>query len=173
MDDSMEDRHITQDYDYSEEDMEAILDFMAAHPLFSDLTPEDRRLLAGHLVPLDVFEGDFIIVDGEKGDCVYFVMKGCLEVTKGENYEGRRVVAELAPGDSVGEMALVGLPERSANVMAVTDTRLLSLSKKSFDELLARRPESGIRILLGLVRMLCRRLRQTSTELVEHMFPLV
>ena len=54
-----------------------------------------------------VFEpGQTVLAEGQKGDHLYVIQSGEIEITR-EGAEGHRVVARLGPGDFFGELALV------------------------------------------------------------------
>ena len=71
-------------------------------------------------------EASQIIIEGESGDAVFFVISGKVKVTLyGE--EGREIVlAILKEGDMFGEMSIIDDKPRSANVEAITDLGALS-----------------------------------------------
>ena len=69
----------------------------------------------------------------------------------------------LAPGDCLGEMALVTGDPRSATVVTLSATRLLRLDKERFQVLSDRQPA----FFRELARALCRRIARTSAD-VAH-----
>ena len=60
-----------------------------------------------------------IIREGEQGDSLFVMLSGGARVMKGETQ-----IATLAPGEHVGEMALVDRTPRSATVLAQGPARL-------------------------------------------------
>jgi CRP-like cAMP-binding protein len=106
--------------------------------------------------------GETVIQEGDQGTCLYVVVDGQLRVHAGE-----RSVAFLAPGDEVGEMALLDAEPRSASVTAVTTSRLLQLDQEPFYELLAANPQ----VTQALLRTLSQRLRERSRDLSPHAQP--
>jgi len=61
---------------------------------------------------------------------------------------------------------------RSATARAGQSTTFLTLSKKTFDELLDRQPEIGIKILKIIARLLSQNLPKTSSRLANYMLPM-
>ncbi len=64
---------------------------------------------------------------GERGDAVYFIASGAVEVV----FPGRRI--PLGSGDLFGELALLTGMKRQADVVAATYCRFLVLRKVDFD----------------------------------------
>jgi cAMP-dependent protein kinase regulator len=110
----------------------AYRDEVAAMPLFRDLSPAELDILLARLLPLEVSPGQVIISQGEPGDRFYVVRSGCVRVER----DGQRL-AELGPGDSFGEIALLWEVPRTATVTAVEPTRLLALGAHEFRDVLA------------------------------------
>ena len=84
--------------------------------------------------------GELIIKQGEIGATFYIIREGDAEVFT--YVEGRKVsLATLHQGDYFGEIALLEeTPQRTASVKALTDIKLLSLSKEDFEEVTSRYP---------------------------------
>ncbi|HXH95606.1 MAG TPA: cyclic nucleotide-binding domain-containing protein, partial [Gaiellaceae bacterium] len=83
--------------------------------------------LARALVRVEVAAGETFIREGDPGDLFYVIESGTVEVTK----EGRHV-ADLGPGDYVGEIALLHDVPRTASVRATADAVLQSLDRETF-----------------------------------------
>jgi CPA1 family monovalent cation:H+ antiporter len=77
-----------------------------------------------------------IIRAGDRGDSVFFIASGAVEVRLPE----RRV--RLGSGDFFGEMALLSGRPRQADVVALTYCRLLVLRKVDFERFLAANSEA-------------------------------
>jgi predicted acylesterase/phospholipase RssA len=70
---------------------------------------------------------------------------------------GRRVIAELGRGESVGEMSLLTGERRSARVEAIRDSVLLALSRSAFSQVVERHPP----VMMQLARQLVERLKES------------
>ena len=81
--------------------------------------------------------GDVVIKQGTEGDYFYVVVAGKCVVTRETplNKEGIKL-AELGPGDSFGEEALIAEAKRNATVTMSTDGTLMRLGKNDFQTLL-------------------------------------
>jgi CRP-like cAMP-binding protein len=80
---------------------------------------------------------DIVIKQGTEGDYFYVVVAGKCVVTRETplNKEGIKL-AELGPGDSFGEEALIAEAKRNATVTMATDGTLMRLGKADFQTLL-------------------------------------
>ena len=80
---------------------------------------------------------DVVIKQGTEGDYFYVVVAGKCVVTRETplNKEGIKL-AELGPGDSFGEEALIAEAKRNATVTMSTDGTLMRLGKHDFQTLL-------------------------------------
>lgn len=85
--------------------------------------------------------GDFVIRQGEFGDCMYFLSTGRVEVIVDE-----KKVALLTEGSPFGETALIQNERRNASIRAVTYCDVYRLSHQSFEELRIKYPEFNERI---------------------------
>jgi rhodanese-related sulfurtransferase len=84
---------------------------------------------------INAARGESVIKEGDEGDYYYVIESGRFQV--GRLVGGAEVVlAELKSGDAFGEEALVSEAKRNATVVALTDGRLLRLSRVHFNELL-------------------------------------
>jgi len=80
---------------------------------------------------------DVVIKQGTEGDYFYVIVAGRCVVTRETplNKEGIKL-AELGPGDSFGEEALIADAKRNATVTMSTDGTLMRLGKNDFQTLL-------------------------------------
>jgi signal transduction histidine kinase len=99
-----------------------------------------------------------IVKEGEYGEEIYILRKGNALVTKKE-----KVLAELHPGDIIGEMSLIEGSVRSATVLPTEKTTLIKSKSEKFYKLLCEKP----RIAVCLLRTLSNRLRRINEKVVE------
>ncbi len=86
-----------------------------------------------------VRKGECIIRQGEEGDYFYLINQGrCRVLQQAEGESEAREVAQLGPGDSFGEEALLSDRPRSSTVTMLSDGVLLRLSKDDFIQFVKR-----------------------------------
>jgi len=113
-------------------------------PLFADLDSKSmvaiERELSLHVLP----GGAPLFRQGEPADAVYVVASGCLGVFRHEEEDSAEepiLIAEIPPGNIVGEMSLLSHSQRTRSVAALRDSEVWRLARTSFDTLTAVHPE--------------------------------
>ncbi|MDP9438912.1 MAG: PqqD family peptide modification chaperone [Actinomycetota bacterium] len=106
--------------------------------------------LAGRIEEEHSPAGSVLLAPNEEPGRMTFLRAGSASVLAGEE-DDRRVVAELLPGDSFGEAALLGgaaglAPHAPLAVEAATDVELYHLWPEVLDRVLAEHPEAGAAI---------------------------
>lgn len=122
-------------------------------PLFASLDPHELAAVHEAVEWLTLDPGEALFRFGEPGDSLYVVVQGRLEAELPDADGGSRVVA-IAPGDSVGELALLTGAPRSADVRAVRHSLLVRLGRDRFFELTRKLPD----VMLGIARVISERL---------------
>ncbi len=107
---------------------------VARVPLFAGLDAASVADLVGTLKARTAPAGAVIVRKGERGDAMYFIASGMVEVLTGPS------TVILYEGDFFGEMALLSHDPRSATVTAVRPTDLLVLDADDFLRLVDRIP---------------------------------
>ncbi len=108
------------------------------------LPAEEAAAVGAELEPVVFAGGEWLFRQGDPGDALYVLVRGRLQVWI-EGPEpggpGARLVAEVGPGETVGEIGLLAGGTRSAGLRAARDSLLLRLDAKAFDRLSQRRPQ--------------------------------
>jgi CRP-like cAMP-binding protein len=111
--------------------MDEILSVLRQAALFEGLSVEQVRSIAALCHERTFRSGEIITTQGERGDELFVVSQGFVEVTLADSGGGEaRTVVQLGPGQIVGEMSLVDRGPRSATVRALTDGAQLQALKR-------------------------------------------
>jgi CRP-like cAMP-binding protein len=104
---------------------------------FHRIPPANIQAIFMRMQRINYRARDIVIKQGTEGDYFYVVVAGKCVVTRETplNKEGIKL-AELGPGDSFGEEALIAEAKRNATVTMVTDGTLMRLGKPDFQTLL-------------------------------------
>lgn len=80
--------------------------------------------------------GDFIIKEGDQGDCMYVLEEGALDCTKvfAGNQEPT-FLKEYAPGEGFGELALLYNAPRAATIKAKSSYVIWKLDRDTFNNI--------------------------------------
>jgi CRP/FNR family cyclic AMP-dependent transcriptional regulator len=100
---------------------------LASIELFSSLSKRERSELATHADDIDVAEGTHLVREGEFAYEFFVIEDGSAEVLRDGEH-----VADLGPGDFLGEMGIVTGSPRNASVVARERTRVIVLSEQDF-----------------------------------------
>lgn len=95
---------------------------------------------------------------GDTGNCMYFIYSGQVSI-----HEGEHQLAVLAENEIFGELSLLDSESRSASATTLTDCVLLKIEQEPFYDVIATSTE----ILKGIMRTLCRRLREQDRVTIE------
>ncbi|MDQ6954243.1 MAG: cation:proton antiporter [Mariprofundaceae bacterium] len=104
-------------------------DLIRMVPMFAPLSEEASEILANQATVVTFLPEDTVIEEGEKGDALYIISSGTVEVSHLESNHQGIVIAELRAGDFFGEMALLGDQVRLATVVAKQASTLLRLTR--------------------------------------------
>ena len=96
-----------------------------------------------------------------------FVVSGVIEVIKRADTGQNIVLARLARGSSIGEMAVIDKSPRSATAIAKQATTMVTLTEKGFDLLAESYPDTGIKFIKKIARLLSLNMRRTSSKLAD------
>jgi CRP-like cAMP-binding protein len=104
---------------------------------FHRIPPANIQAIFMRMQRINYRVGDVVIKQGTEGDYFYVVVAGKCVVTRETplNKEGIKL-AELGPGDSFGEEALIAEAKRNATVTMSTEGTLMRLGKNDFQTLL-------------------------------------
>lgn len=133
-------------------------------PLFAGLEPAE---LDGLLAVCDLQRGRQLWRQGERGDALYVVESGLLEVAG--RLPGRRelTLATVGPGEVVGELALLDGGLHTAGVRVLEPTRLLRLGRVEFRALVVGRNPSARLLRRRITEIACGRLLQRHRTLAS------
>lgn len=146
-----------------------LLAMLQGSEFFGDLPADDVELLCKYVQAYSVDAGSVIFREGDRGGFMCLIIEGGAEIFKQDHKYGNKRVGAIEPGKSVGEMALVDGEQRSATCVCPQASTLVMLTREQFVRMIREAPGLSVNILLKLVTMMSRRLRQTSGQLVDYL----
>lgn len=137
-------------------------DILARMPLFRPLN--DREILRVlQVTDVLVYEdGQTVITEGERGEELFIVLEGTVDVMRGD-----AKLTTLSPGEHFGEMALIRSQPRSATVKSSGTSELMVIRRTDFFEILRNEHQLAVKLLWQFLGVLADRLADTSRELGE------
>ncbi|MBI4702710.1 MAG: cyclic nucleotide-binding domain-containing protein [Deltaproteobacteria bacterium] len=142
-----------------------VIELLAGAALFSGVARPLLEQVADALGEESHERGTVIFRYGDPGDTMYLVRSGRVRISRTIPGLGEEALAMLGEGGVFGEMALLDDSPRSADAIAQQRCRLLTLERRSFEDLLFLNRDLAHEVLWGLVRMLSARLRETTDKL--------
>jgi PPM family protein phosphatase len=136
------------------------LEILHKMPLFRFLTYQELVRVLNITDVRDYQVGDSVVDEGQEGDELFIVLTGKVKVHSGE-----AMYTELGQGQHFGEMALIDKAERSASVTAVEPSKLLSIRRREFFDMVRKDHDVAVKLLWSFLGVLAQRLRSTSREL--------
>lgn len=145
---------------------------LAESVVFERLSPAELDLIIASCRLVDAEVGHMLLSEGKKGEGLYIVLEGEIEVFLPEHVAGgtmRRAsrirLNRLGPGRCLGEYGLIDDQPSSASAQAVTPARLCLLTQADFRGITEEHDRIGKTVYANLLRFLIGRLRSKDKEL--------
>lgn len=144
-------------------------------PFLQELTADQLARFQSHLTVVHTEPGVHIIREGDHGDRLFILAEGTVEIFERmtlkisrKNFEDReRTLVRLSADQGVffGEMALFEDVPRTANVVAVTECKLLTIDRASFEAFADAEPRAAYTILKAIARTLTDRIQKMGADI--------
>lgn len=139
------------------------IELLQSVALFWDLAEEELGYISEKMIARHYESGKFIFLEDSEGEQCFFVVQGSVKVTR-LSKDGREVIlAMLNEGEFFGEMALLDGESRSANVIALEETEVLTLNREDFLVVLHDYPQIAIQLL----KEMADRLRKSDRQIAS------
>ena len=131
--------------------------------LFYDLSERELGYISSRMIAKKFETGNLIFMENSEGEKCFFVAEGSVKVTR-LSKDGKEVIlAMLNKGEFFGEMALLDGESRSANVVALENTKVLTLNREDFLSVLQDYPQIAIQLL----KEIAHRLRKSDRQIAS------
>ncbi|HIA94906.1 MAG TPA: Crp/Fnr family transcriptional regulator [Candidatus Marinimicrobia bacterium] len=139
------------------------IELLQSVSLFWDLTEKELGYISEKMVLRHYEAGQMILLEASEGEQCFFVTEGSVKITR-LSKDGREVIlAILNDGDFFGEMSLLDGESRSANVIALDDTKVLTLNRNDFLLVIKEYPQIAIQLL----KEMALRLRKSDRQIAS------
>jgi CRP-like cAMP-binding protein len=109
---------------------------LAAVSVFSGLSPELQQAVLARGEVKTFTAGQPVLGEGESGDVLFLLLEGAVRVER-----TGRTIATLQEGDFFGEVSVLAGGPRTADVIAESPVRTLTVSRQTLRETLAADPD--------------------------------
>ena len=117
-------------------------------PLFADIPPEKLFEIEQAAENMVVPSHTVIFRQGEQGDSFFVIDSGSVKIFRKSASGSAREVAQLGPGESFGELALITGETRFGYVETLEETHIIIIRKDMFEHILKEYP----RVLGALIK---------------------
>ncbi len=125
-------------------------------PLFSTLSDDEFNQLK-HIFAIRAYrKNQVIFLEEDTGNYMYLVLSGKVKVVKAGTGARETLLAIHRAGDFFGEMSLLDGKTAPATVIAMEDSKIISVSGVDFNKYLMRNEN----VVRQIIQVLCARLRQ-------------
>ena len=145
----------------------AVFDVLKNVELFKGLNDDELQEIAALGSLKSLAKGDIVFEEDADGREFYMVTSGCIAINKNVAGGRKRNLSNLRQGDIFGEIALFDSQPRSADAEAVEDSEVVIFSNEKFKALLKKNLVIAFIIQTRIIRVLCKRLRDTDEMLKE------
>lgn len=145
-----------------------VSNLMRHSAILGAVATKDRESLMGRFAPRSFNDGESLVEEGSEGEGLWLIASGSVEVVTVDEDGDELRIAELGPGDVVGEISLVLRRPTNASVRALHPTVALLLSRDEFQSAIREHPT-----LLGeLYEMATSREEETASVVGQEAFDL-
>ncbi|MCP4606481.1 MAG: Flp pilus assembly complex ATPase component [Proteobacteria bacterium] len=129
--------------------------------IFSSLPASHTEQIATRLKRTEFKKGQDLVVQGQPGDTLYIIESGQVGVFVQDSDFGLRIeIAQLGPGDCLGELSLITGSPRNATCTALNAVVAYKLDRSVFDAVLKQSPT----VQTDLMKVLAKRLSATDAK---------
>jgi CRP-like cAMP-binding protein len=138
------------------------------HNVFSFLDVKDLKELCGFFQCRSLRAGETLWEEGSPCDYMAFVVSGRVEVKKQTEFRGRHVVVGIfSKGSIIGSLCILDNAPRAVTAVALEDVTIVTLSRDNFEKLMSAYPESGSKLMRGMLLSTSVRLRKSFERLAK------
>lgn len=140
---------------------------LADSPLLLGLMEQEAESLFAVADRRTYKAGDLVVREGAPSDCLYILANGALEVVRLSEGDPVILATLTKSGSFFGEMSLVDIMPRSADIRAKSDAEVLAFPKRELATFFNQSPRAQMTMILNIARNLSFRLRDADARIVE------
>lgn len=147
------------------QDIHEVIDHVS---LFEEFSFPEFEALCGYMVCYTAPRHGVLIREGDTGDFLVLLLTGKVDVIKQASDGSTKFIAVAGPGASLGEMSLIDGQERFATCISTEPVDFAVLDRQALNEILFSQPRLGNKLLLLLLHLMAKRLRDSGANLLPH-----
>ena len=128
-----------------------------------DISTKRQRVKA-----IDIESREILIRQGESRDCFFIILKGKLRVYRRSAAGFETTLAELGPGESLGDMNFLDRQPAIATAQAFGGATLWCMSRDEFDRYTNHHPQTANKLTREIAVTIVRRLRRAVRKMTDQ-----
>lgn len=141
--------------------------FLKKIVLFGEMSDDELKMIADKAKIRNYYVDSHLFEQNTERKNLFIVYSGKVELYKQSVYGERISIAHFTSYDFLGEGSLMDSYPHSTSARAVTDSIVVLFSRDDFQELMKDNPLLSAKILSQITRVISRRMRQTSNQVVN------
>lgn len=148
---------------------DVIADNQVFDKLFSQINEQELSVISRYTNVFNFDKDTVLLNEGNEGQYLCLILDGIVEIVKqGKISRKNKIVAKLGAGMVIGEISMIDSLPYSASAITRAPTKIMALSRCDFDTLSEKHPEIGLKLLKAIGKIMGKRLRSTTSHLVDH-----
>ncbi len=144
-----------------------ICEFLKEIELFKELTDEEIEKLAENVETKKYMKGDYLFEQNMQRTHLFVIKSGMIDLFKITPWGKEKLITSFGKFDFLSEGALMDDYPHSTSALAAEDSLIVSIHRDRFNELLGENPQLVVKILSRVSRVIARRMRQTTNQVVD------
>ncbi len=138
------------------------LDTLCGLQIFSGMEKGDVKTVTNYMEQHSYRKNEDIFQKDDQGGTMYIVIEGEVQINAPIAHDIKKSLLCVPAGAVFGELSLFTHETRSADAVALENTRLLSLNTDTFKQMLTETPVGGGKLLVFLTTVISDRLRDMT-----------
>jgi len=144
-----------------------INEFIKKIELFKELDNDELNLLAQNMEVCELEPNTFLFEENNPRKKLFIIYRGEVELIKKTPFGEDKRLSIFSKYDFLGEGALMDEYPHSSTARTLLETTVFAVSRDDFQKLCREKTEIGMKVLSRIARVISRRMRQTSTRVVN------
>lgn len=141
-----------------------LLTILSKSKIFSSLSSRVIKKLLPKFEKTELFKNQTLYYQGDPSDSIEFILSGKVRSTFTTASGEKKIINELGPGETVGELGTLSGDPRATTIKAVKDTVLLKLPRETFIDLCRQYPRILFDVLNPIITQSHKILQTFSSE---------
>jgi aspartate ammonia-lyase len=148
-------------------DKQMISNFITEVQLFDSLNTDEIDLLAAKFSEKAIKQGAYLFKEGSEREAIFVIYEGEVELFTRTPFGEERRLSFFQKYDFIGEGSLIDNSPHSTTARAMTEVTVLSLSRKTMQELFDDNKELAAKVYRYLAKLVARRMNQANAHLTN------